>query len=180
MNAPLQPYRIALDYEALEDAFLDRIEDLNTTFEQIDVAAGFTRGNTQKLLSKSRERWARTFGVESLGKMLKGTGLAIVLVLDDERFQAIKDELVKRRRRRSPAMAGKRQPVWLFTKRKARQMGKRRFALMSESERKRHQRKAQKAMSRSRRRKRRAMRAGALLNNLSHSSLCDGKVASPL
>jgi hypothetical protein len=164
MNAPLQPYRIVLDYEALEDAFLDRIEDLNTTFEQIDVAAGFTRGNTQKLLSKSRERWARTFGVESLGKMLKGTGLAIVLVLDDERFQAIKDELVKRRRRRGPvANATSRKPAWLFTRKKAREMGKRRFSLMSDLQKERLWRKAGKASGRARRRKAR-QKAGALMN----------------
>src|ERR1700748_305782 len=100
MNArpTFEPYRVILDYEALEDGFLDRIEDLNTTFDQIDAAAGFTRGNTQKLLSKSRERWARTLGIESMGKMLKGTGMALVLVVDDERFAAIKAELMAGKR----------------------------------------------------------------------------------
>jgi hypothetical protein len=163
MNAPLQPYRIALDYEALEDAFLDRIEDLNTTFEQIDVAAGFTRGNTQKLLSKSRERWARTFGVESLGKMLKGTGLAIVLVLDDERFAAIKAELTVRKKPFKRGMARSRKPAWLFTKRKAHQLGKKRWEGVSDQVREKLTRKAGRASGRARRRRANLARAAQVL-----------------
>lgn len=162
MTARLDPYRVVLDYEALEDGFLDRIEDLNVTFDKIDDAGGFTRGNTQKLLSKSRERWARTLGIESLGKMLKGTGMALMLVVDDERFAAIKADMEERRRPRKPANAGSAKPAWLFTKKKAHEMGKKRFSVMTESERKRHQRKAGKASGRARRRKARA-KSGALL-----------------
>jgi hypothetical protein len=144
MNAqtPIEPYRVILDYEALEDMFLDRIEDLNTTFLQIDFAAGFTPGNTQKLLSKSRERWARTLGIESMGKMLKGTGMALVAVVMNE---AIRAELTARQRPRKPAIAGIARPAWLFSKKKAREMGKKRFSLMTPAQRKRHQRKAAKA-----------------------------------
>src|SRR5213080_804718 len=89
MTAPIRSmpeyelYRVILDYEALQDGFLDRIEDLDTTLEQIEYAGDFTKGNVQKLLTKSPgkpgpDRSAsgrRTFGWESLGKMLKGTGL---------------------------------------------------------------------------------------------------------
>lgn len=161
-----EPYRVILDYEALEDMFLDRIEDLNTTFTQIDDAAGLTRGETQKLLSKSRERWARTLGITSMGKMLKGTGIVLVAVIDDERFAAIKAELTARKRPRKPAIAGSTRPTWLFGKKKAREMGKKRFSLMSESERKRHQRKAGKASGRARRRKARKSAALAAAGTL--------------
>lgn len=163
MTAPIRSmpayelYRVILDYEALQDGFLDRIDDLDTTLEQIDVAGGFSGGNTQKLLTKNpgkaiaRKRdhrsasARRTFGWESLGKMLKGTGLALVLVVDDTRFAPLKEQLMKRKRPRQPAIAGIQQPVWLFRKNKAREMGKRRFLLMTPAQRKRHQKKAAKA-----------------------------------
>lgn len=118
----LEPYRVILDYEALEDMFLDRIEDLNTTFTQIDDAAGFTRGNTQKLLSKSRERWARTLGIESMGKMLKGTGMVLVAVVDDQRFAAIKAELVERKRPRKLTNVSIKPPTWLISRKNAAKM----------------------------------------------------------
>jgi hypothetical protein len=154
-------YRVILDYEALQDGFMDRIDDLNTSLDQIDLAGGLTRGNTQRLLTRNPGKprsdrpsssSRRTFGWESLGKMLKGTGLALVLVVDDERFAPIKDQLMTRRRP-PPANAGKQRPTWLFTKEKAREMGKKRFASMTPEQRKRHQRKAQKASARARRRK---------------------------
>jgi hypothetical protein len=167
MNAqtPYELYRVITDYEALQDGFLDRIDDLDTTLQQIDLNAGFAGGNTQKLLTKNPgkaikrprdHRTAsarRTFGWESLGKMLKGTGLALVLVVDDERFAPMKEQLMKRKRPRQPANAGSKRPTWLFTKNKAREMGRKRFSLMTEAERKRHQRKAGKASARARRRK---------------------------
>lgn len=159
MTAPIRSipdyelYRVILDYEALQDGFLDRIDDLDTTLDQVDAVGGLTRGNVQKLLTKSApkrgtDRLAgskRTFGWESLAKVLKGTGLALVLVIDDERFAPLKEQLAKRARPRKPAMAGIASPPWLFTKDKAREMGKRRFSVMTESERRRHQRKAAKA-----------------------------------
>jgi hypothetical protein len=159
MSAPFEPYRVILDYEALEDMFLDRIEDLNTTFTQIDDAAGMTRGNVQKLLSKSRERWARTFGVESFGKMLKGTGMVLVAVVDDDRFAPVKAELVARKKPRQQANASSARPTWLFTKKKAREMGTRRWSVMTPEKRKKLMRKAGKASGKARRAKARASRS---------------------
>jgi hypothetical protein len=155
-------YRVITDYEALQDGFSDRIDDLNTTLEQIDMAGDFAKGNVQKLLTKSpavrgtdrHAKQRRTFAWESLAKMLKGTGLALVLVVDDERFAPLKEQLAKRARPRKPANAGSIRAPWLFRKDKARKMGKRRFALMSESQLKRHQRKAGKASGRARRKSR--------------------------
>ncbi len=164
-------YRVVLDYEAMFDGFHDRIEDLNTTLEQVEMAGGFAKGVAQKLLCRSKGRSSRTFGWESLGKMLKGTGLALVLVVDDERFAPLKEQLATRRRK-PPAIAGSPRPTWLFTKRKARKMGKRRFSMMTEAQIKRHQRKAGKASGRARRLK---ARASALLAVVQSSPCADGQ-----
>lgn len=165
-------YRVILDYEALQDGFLDRIDDLNTTLEQIEISGNLTKGNVQKLLTKSsgtprngrRAPAKRTFGWESLGKMLNGTGLALMLVVDDARFAPIKEQLLARRKPRQPANARSTRPTWLFTKAKAREMGAKRWSTMSESQRKRLARKAGKASARARRRRAR-LKASALLNH---------------
>ena len=74
-------YRVISDYEALQDGFLDRIDDLETTISGIP---GFADGALQKLLSKNPgqrierkrdHRFAsaqRTFGWKTLGEMLNG------------------------------------------------------------------------------------------------------------
>jgi hypothetical protein len=154
MSAPdYELYRVITDYEALVDGFWDRIEDLETTL----ALPSFADGVVQKLLTKNpggsvqqprnhrSAKLKRTFGWESLPKMLKDTGLALVLVVDDKRFAAVKDQLVKRKRPRKPAIAGIVESPWLFRKEKACEMGKRRFSLMTPAQRKRHQRKAAKA-----------------------------------
>ena len=157
-------YRVILDYEALQDGFLDRIEDLNTTLEQIEMGGGFARGVAQKLLTKSSGRLKRTFGWESLGKMLKGTGLALVLVVDDQRFAPLKEQLLPRKRPNKLANASSTTPTWLFTKKKAREMGAKRWSALTPAQRKRLARKAGKASARARRRK--AQKASALLGPL--------------
>lgn len=180
MDGNYELYRVITDYEALQDGFLDRIDDLNTTLEQIDMAGDFTKGNVQKLLNKSASvrgwdrarRDKRILGWESLAKMLKGTGLALVLVVDDERFAPIKEQLATRKRPRQPANGGSAHPTWLFSKDKAREMGKKRFAGMSEAQRKRHQRKAGRASARARRRK---AQSGALLAAPQPTSSQDGQ-----
>lgn len=173
----LEPYRIILDYEAIEDMFLDRIEDLNTTFTQIDDAAGLTRGETQKLLSKSRERWARTLGITSMGKMLKGTGMVLVAVVDDERFAAIKADLIARKRPRKQANASSAKPAWLFTKKKARELGRKRWSRLTPAQRQRLARKMGKASVKARRRKRleEAKKSGALLTSAQSAPSPDGQ-----
>lgn len=160
MTAPIritpeyEIYRVILDYEALQDGFLDRIDDLDTTMGAIPE---FADGQVQKLLTKNpgkaiaRKRdhrsasAKRTFGWESLGKMLKGTGLALVLVVDDERFSPIKEQLAKRRRRDKPAIARIVQPAWLFKRKRAREMGKKRWEGVPDAKRSRLARRAAKA-----------------------------------
>jgi hypothetical protein len=158
---PYELFRVALDYEALQDAFLDRIEDLDTTFEQIELAVGMPRGHASRLLCKSQKRVVKALGPKSLSQMLKGTGLALALVVDDERFAAVKEQLAKRKKPRQPANAGSQRPAWLFTREKAREMGKKRFATMTDSQRIRHQRKAGKASGRARRIKAQLITSGS-------------------
>jgi hypothetical protein len=64
-----------------------------------------TRGNMQKLLRKldpndfrpsAKRKYSRGFGWETLGKSLKGTGLALAVIVDDARFAPIKEKLVQR------------------------------------------------------------------------------------
>jgi hypothetical protein len=90
-------YCVVDNYEALKEAFADRVADLNVSLSEIDAATGMTRGNMQKCLSNSDAKWARGFGLKSLGNALKGTGLALALIVDDERFAPIKAQMVQRK-----------------------------------------------------------------------------------
>jgi hypothetical protein len=150
---PDQIYRVITDYEALQDGFADRIEDLNVPLTEVDAAGELTRGNAQKLLCKSDAKWARQFGWESLGKMLKGTGLVLALIVDDERFAPIKATMQTRKLRPRPTIVGSKQPTWLFTRKKAREMVTKRYAAMTPLQRQRLARKAGKASALARRRK---------------------------
>lgn len=131
-------YRVILDYEALQEAFIDRIEDLNVSRITIDEVGGFTGGHSSKLLCQPP---IKNLGPTSLAKMLKATGLVLIAVVDDERFAAVKAQMSPRKR---PVQAKARivRPAWLFTKEKAREMGKKRWAGMSPSKRSRLARKA--------------------------------------
>lgn len=179
-SAPYELYRVITDYEALQDGFLDRIDDLDTTLEQIDLAGDLAKGNAQKLLNKgnSVRGWDRTrrdkriLGWESLSKMLKGTGLALVLVVDDERFAPIKEQLGKRKRPRQQANASSAPAPWLFCKDKAREMGKKRWSGMTPEKRKKMMRKAGRASGRARRRK---SASGALLAPAQSASSVHGQ-----
>jgi hypothetical protein len=87
--------------------------------------------------------------------MLRGTGLILALIVDDERFAPIKAEMQQRKLKARPANAGSKRPVWLFTKKKAREMGKKRMSCMTPAQLKRHQRKAGRASAAARRRRQR-------------------------
>jgi hypothetical protein len=153
MTAPFEPYRVILDYEALQDGFLDRIEDLNTTFEQIEMASGLPRGWGARLLNKSQKRVVKALGPMSLGKMLKGTGLVLALVVDDERFAPVKEQLMTRKRPRKLPNGSSTRPTWLFTRGKSIKMQVLRNKALSPKQRKMIAKKAGKASGKSRRRK---------------------------
>ena len=95
-------YRVILDYEALHEMFRDRVEDLNTSRDSIDVAGKFTPGYAAKLLCNPP---MRMLSRESLGKMLDATGMVLVAVVDDERFAVVKSALIQRKRRDKHAAA---------------------------------------------------------------------------
>jgi len=148
-------YRVIQDYEALQDGFLDRIEDLETTMASIP---NFADGVVQKLLTKNHGKHVketkrssrkaslkRTFGWESLGKMLNGTGLALVLVVDDERFAPIKEQLAKRKRPPVRPNGSIKRPTWLFTRSKSIKMQVLRNQALSPAQRKRIAKRAAKA-----------------------------------
>jgi 3-oxoacyl-(acyl-carrier-protein) synthase len=101
----IELFAVVDNYEALQDAFADRIEDLNVTMTEIDAAAGMTRGQVQKLLRKldpndfrpsAKRKYSRGFGWKTLGNSLKGTGLALAVIVDDERFAPIRAQMAKR------------------------------------------------------------------------------------
>jgi len=170
MTAPIrieeryELFRIVTDYEALQDGFLDRLDDLDTTM----ALPSFADGVVQKLLTKNPGKRVqkakncrfndarRTFGWESLRKMLNDTGLALVLVVDDERFAETKKQLVKRRKPRQQANGRSARPKWLFTRRNAKKMGQKRWEGVSDLERARLTRKAGKASAAARCRRARA------------------------
>ena len=132
MNAPVilekyEIYRVVTDYEGLQDAFIDRDEDLDVTREQIDINGNMLKGYSQKVLAVPP---VKTLGKVSLGKMLKATGLALIVVIDDERFAPLKDQMSKRQRPMR-AMASIVKPRWLFSAETGSKMAKRRSEVLS-------------------------------------------------
>jgi hypothetical protein len=160
-----EPYRVITDLEALVEGFWDRIDDLNTTLEQIEMAGGMAKGQLQKALTANpgkhvsrprdhrRASNKRNFGWESLGKALKGTGLALVLVVDDDRFADTKSQLMQRKRPRQTSDRKSSRPPWLLTPAKSRKLLALRNAKLSPAKRKAIARKAGKASAKARRRK---------------------------
>ena len=167
-------YRIVSNYEALQDGFLDRIDDLDTTMSALP---GFADGVVQKLLAKnpgkSRDTHVangqRAFGWKSLGDMLARTGLALVLVVDDERFAPIKEQLGKRKRRNQLPFGSSKRPTWLLTRSKSLKMQVLRNRSLSPQQRKRIAKKAGKASGRARRLKAKSnLLAGRFPGGLEH------------
>src|SRR5450432_855044 len=93
-------FRIVDDYEGVKEAFADRVEDLGVALTEVDAAVGLTRGHAQKLTSNSNAKWARQFGFVSLGKMLKGTGMKLAFIIDDEKFAPINAQMAQRKLKR--------------------------------------------------------------------------------
>jgi hypothetical protein len=95
-----EPFRIVEDYEALCEAFSERVEDLQATRLGIDAAGRFAGGHASTLLCNPQ---IKGYGPTSLTRMLKATGLVIVLAIDDEKFAKVKDRLILRERQLRPA-----------------------------------------------------------------------------
>jgi len=95
-----EPFRIVEDYDALCEAFAERVEDLEVTRLGVDAAGGFAGGHASTLLCNPQ---IKGYGPKSLSRMLVATGLVIVLAIDDERFAKVKDKLIRRERPLRPA-----------------------------------------------------------------------------
>jgi hypothetical protein len=90
-----EAYRIVEDYDALCEALSERVEDLQATRLGVDAAGGFAGGHASTLLCRPQ---IKGYGPVSLTKMLKATGMVIVLAIDDERFAKVRERLGRRER----------------------------------------------------------------------------------
>jgi hypothetical protein len=96
-----EAYRIVEDYDALCEALSERVEDLQATRLGVDAAGGFAGGHASTLLCRPQ---IKGYGPMSLTRMLRATGMVIVLAIDEERFAKVKERLGRRERPfRSPA-----------------------------------------------------------------------------
>lgn len=112
IDGKYEAYRVVTDMEALHEGFRDRVEDLEITRSELDAISKLQTGYSAKLLCNPP---MKTIGKASLPKMLQATGMALVLVIDDERFAPIKAALTKRQRPVRPNGSMKR-PAWLITR----------------------------------------------------------------
>ena len=90
-----EAYRIVEDYDALCEALSERVEDLQATRLGVDAAGGFAGGHASTLLCKPQ---IKGYGPTSLTKMLKATGMVMVLAIDEERFARVRERLGRRER----------------------------------------------------------------------------------
>lgn len=142
-------YRVVTDFDGLTEAFRDRVEELQVTQLSLDAAGGLQPGYSGKLLCMPA---MKSLGSKSLPQMLKATGMALVLVVDDLRFAEVKGQLAKRKRPMR-AMVRRKLPTWLFRGEKASKMGKKCWEGISPEIRKKRMRKVAKARWRGERRK---------------------------
>lgn len=151
IDGKYEVYRVVTDYEGLQEGFVDRVDDLKTTRISIDEAAGFAPGYSAKVLCTPpmKTLGRDSVGRDGLGKMLKATGMALILVIDDERFAAIKEQLAVRKRP-SRSIVRQTRPTWLFTRSKASQISKNRWSSVSPAERSKIMKRIRKAASRRR------------------------------
>lgn len=146
----LTVYGVANDYDGMIELVRYRLHELQTTNLEVDAVSGLHSGYTSKTTAPIP---IKSMGKVSMGPLLQTLGLALIVVRDDEAFAKIEHRLAKRVRPHQPANGGSIRPKWLFKRKKAIEMGKRRFSLMTATELSRHQRKAGKASALARRRR---------------------------
>ena len=165
INGRFEVYRVVTDMDALYEGFIDRVEDLGVTRLAVDEAGGFTGGHSAKILCTPP---IKNLGKVSLPKMLKATGMALILVIDDERFAPIKASMAKRKKHMR-AVARIRRVKGYFTKENAVKHGKMRWDGISPEKRTRMMRRVAKARWLQRK------RAGASLISGESASSQDGQ-----
>jgi hypothetical protein len=78
------------DYAGLIGALRQRCDELNITFEQLDVVAGFTDNYSSKILSPSL-RPIRRLGHMSTGAILGALGLKLAVIEDPAQLARVRD-----------------------------------------------------------------------------------------
>lgn len=140
-------YRVISDWDALHEGFRDRVDELEITRTEVDAAGKLQPGYASKILCDPP---MRSFGRESLPRMLRATGMALVLVIDDERFAPVKERL-SRRKRPLRSIVRKAKPAWLFTRDRAREISTNRWKDVPPDIRRKMMKKATKAAARAKR-----------------------------
>lgn len=135
-------------YAGILAAFRARADELNTNRVVLGEIAGLTPGHMAKILAG-----LKGLGPESWGPTLGAHGMAIAFIEDPQALEQIASRLTPRNNSqvRAHAMASKPVPKWLWNPRNARRAARKRWAKMTDAQRKRAARKAW----RTRRRKRR-------------------------
>jgi hypothetical protein len=88
--AAVQPIAVVRGYDSLRAAIADWCTEAGITRAELDARAGLTDGHSGKLLSA---RAVSKFGNLTLGPVLQATGLAILIVQDDEALALIEQYL---------------------------------------------------------------------------------------
>jgi hypothetical protein len=81
------------DYAGLHRLLRERAESLNISRNTLDEAAGFTPGHASKLLAP---RPIKNLGPVTLGLMLQGLGVQLLLVEDPDALKRISSQLTPR------------------------------------------------------------------------------------
>lgn len=151
MSEPLATFT---DYETLRRALAAIREIRNISLERLDEITGASPYYFAHLLGP---RPTKRIGLQSLGWALGGLGIKGVFVTDPEALARVEGRYEARDeahlRSVTLANAGSRRPKWLFNKRNASEMGKKRMSKLTDSQRKRLARKAGKASARARRKR---------------------------
>jgi hypothetical protein len=88
--AAVQPIAVVRGYDSLRAAIADWCVVARITRAELDARVGLADGHSGKLLST---RAVSKFGNRTLGPVLQATGLAILIVQDDEALALIEQQL---------------------------------------------------------------------------------------
>lgn len=138
-----QPGQIAVitDYASLLEAIRTRLDQLNTPHLEFDRSAGLADGHTDKILCGTKN-----LGPTSLTTILDGAAMMLIAVENPAKIEMARKRLKERETPiRMRAMLRKRVATWLFNKKKARRMGRKRWSNLTPTQRSRVAKKAANA-----------------------------------
>jgi hypothetical protein len=110
---------VVRDYEQLNAALRARVDQLGISLETLDHLCGFWAGYSSHLLAPKPQGNMRCLGKMSLGSVLGGVGLKIVLVEDRDALAKVRSRLVEsdkaQTRKENPRPAGSKRRENVFT-----------------------------------------------------------------